>query len=186
MSKRKKKGVLILGVDPGFASIGFFVARASKMSLRPLYATCFTTKAASKKRRLNELDDDDERLIRIDNEIKRLIEEWRPDVVASEYRVRARNPKTSAQCAMMYAAVHLRARDAGVPFLTYAPEDIKERMTGKRGASKAEVIAALKRMMPNFDGWPVASLQEHVGDAGGVCVLASDNPLVQAILRERS
>lgn len=190
MSKKKKPskkgGVIILGIDPGFASVGFFVIRATKMSVRALYADCFSTKASSKKLRLNELDDDDRRLQLIDNEIQGLIREWEPDVVSSEWRVRSRNPKTSAQCAMMYASAQLRTLDAGLPFLTYQPEAIKERMTGKRSASKPEVIAALKRMMPQFKNWPVDSKQEHVADAGGACVCATDDQLVQMLLRERA
>ena len=180
------QGIVILGFDPGFGNVGAFVLRANKLSVRALHAEFIGTKPASKKHRAHELDDEDRRLLILDAAIKSLITTWKPDVVASEYRVRMRNPKTCAQCAMMYASAHLRAKDAGLPFVTYAPEDIKERMTGKRSASKTEVTKALKERFPTFKGWPKGKACEHVADAGGAAICAIDHDLVQALLRERS
>lgn len=179
--------VRVIGLDPGWANIGVLGLRFRKLGVKFDFAKCIRTKPSSKKRRIHELDDENRRIDEIVDEFSRLLDEYQPDVVASERRPTGlRNKKTVAHCALAYGAMKAVVRQRKIPFLIYEPQEIKQRATGDPHASKEKVIRALKSMAPGFKDWPASAKVEHVADAGGAALCAEFDPLVEAIRRERT
>jgi len=180
-------GVIVLGVDPGFANIGLMVIRfTAEGGCAAKFALDLHTEPGGKKRGLREVEDDERRLEIIQREFTRVLAEVRPDVVAAERCPSLRNPSAQRKTALGYATMRTIARGKNLPWLTFEPNDIKQRVTGKRSATKDEMIAGLKRLFPTFRGWPTTKRVEHVADAGGAALCAERDPLVEMLVRERS
>ena len=181
--------VTVLGIDPGFANIGLMsVKLVDGLSVRALKAWLILTKKPSaKKRKMREADDDTRRLLEIEDQFRVILSEVKPDVVAIERVPRLRNPAANRQCALAWGAMHAICREHKIAVLVYDTDEIKVKVTGKKTASKVQMIAALKKLFPAFKGWPSpASKVEHVADAGGVALCAENDPAVEMLIRERA
>ncbi len=179
--------VTLLGLDPGFANVGVFAADLLGMgAMRALRADLIVTRPEAKKRKLREDADDDRRLEEIQRAWETILDEVRPDVVASERCPRLRNPKANRQCAAAYGVLRACVRARGVPFIVFDADEIKRRTTGNPQASKDQMVKELKRRFPRFKGWPDSKRVEHVADAGGATLCAQTDSLVELLLRERA
>jgi Holliday junction resolvasome RuvABC endonuclease subunit len=145
-----------------------------------------TSKPPKKKRKLREADDDIRRLEEIRVAFRGILGEACPDVVAFERVPRLRNPSATRNCALAWSAMWTICREAGLPVLVYDTDEIKVKVTGKKQASKAQMVKALKKIFPRFKGWPPTAGVEHVADAGGAALCAENDPAVEMLLRERA
>lgn len=186
MTALKRRGVLVMGVDPGLANAGVMVVRFTASGGCSIKSSLdIHTKPESKKRGIREHDDVDRRLEILQAQFTRLLGEACPDVVATERCPSLRNPSAQRKTAAAYATFRAVVRAKGLPWLVFEPCDIKQRVTGNRKASKADMIDGLKSLFPTYKGWPVKSRVEHVADAGGAALCAERDPLVEMLLRER-
>lgn len=180
-------GVVVLGVDPGFANIGLMGIKLRALSAAIVYAKYIgTKKPPKKKRKLRETDDDIRRLEIICVEFSAALDEVQPDVVAMERVPRLRNAAANRQCATAWGAMYCEARSRGIPVLVYDTDEIKIAVTGKAQASKELMVKAMKKKFPTFKDWPSKTKVEHVADAGGAALCAKNDPSVELLLRERS
>lgn len=179
-------GVRVLGVDPGFANIGFFGLVIFPVGEHPEFARVVTTKRESKKRRIRDCDDEHRRLEEIETTFIEILDGFSPDVVAAEeFPTHLPSSKTTKQLALVYGAIHAISRSRNLPFLNYAPQEMKLVVAKSRSASKTQVIDAIKKRFPSFSGWPSSKKIEHVADACGMAYLARREHLVGMLLRER-
>jgi crossover junction endodeoxyribonuclease RuvC len=74
-----------------------------------------------------------------------LLDQYSPDVVASEDQFFKSNAKTLKMLAMVRGVAMLAATLRGAEFKLYAPMEIKKIMTGDGRAGKPEMIAAAKK-----------------------------------------
>jgi Holliday junction resolvasome RuvABC endonuclease subunit len=178
--------VRVLGVDTGFANIGCLgVEFYSTGGVKAKIAAMITTKKESKKRNLREDADEQRRLDEIRVEFGLLLDAFEPDVSAFEMIPKLRNPTANRNCAAAWGVLFCCCRERGIPVLVYDPQRIKQRVTGNRGASKTDMIKALKKVFPGFKGWPSSAKVEHVVDGGGAALCAEQDPLVEVLRRER-
>jgi Holliday junction resolvasome RuvABC endonuclease subunit len=181
-----KRGVVVMGIDPGLANAGIMVIRfTASGGCAVKFSLDIHTKPEAKKRGIREADDMDRRLEILQMQFTRLLAKASPDVVATERCPSLRNPSAQRKTAAAYATFRAVVRAANLPWLVYEPCDIKQRVTGSRKAGKPEMIAGLKSLFPTYKGWPVKSRVEHVADAGGAALCAERDPLVAMLLRER-
>lgn len=125
---------VVLGVDPGTASMGLALVRGERG--RPAVAWASTLRSASG-------SSVGARLQRIYGSVRAAIERDRPDVLALERVMWGRNHTSALEVARASGAVIVAAAEAGVAVEEYAPLEVKMAITGIGNAGKEQVRRAL-------------------------------------------
>ena len=173
--------MIVLGVDPGFAKVGWAVfARGG-----PVAAGCLVTKGLSKPERetrgIPKTADKMRRADEIASFLQGIAEAYRVSVVAHEgISLGFHQATTLLDMGLGYGLIAAVARSVGAERLEYRPAQIKAwaaRVLGlapieAKAAGKDVVIDAVTRMHPDMP-WPSASkLMEHPADAAVCAILA--------------
>jgi crossover junction endodeoxyribonuclease RuvC len=127
----------VLGVDPGVARCGLAVVgrRGRTSDLR--FATTVITPADT---------DESVRFRLIAEAARAAIAEHRPAAVAVERVAWSRNQVSALHVARATGVIILVAAEAGLPVAEYAPNEVKQAVTGAGNADKAQVQRALTRL----------------------------------------
>lgn len=166
---------VILGVDTGFSDVGWALVAARASGPDVLDIGLIRTQKASKKRRLLDSEDN----IRRGREIAAAFEELslnpRLAFLAVESQSWPRNSSVSAKIGHTWGILCSLAHRRGLTVLQYSPQDLKQASTGKKTATKSEMISVARALMsPDLqkalERVP-RTKQEHIGDA--VCVGAT-------------
>jgi crossover junction endodeoxyribonuclease RuvC len=122
---------LVLGVDPGLTRCGYGCVAATGGSSARLVAlgVIRTPTQHSTPQRLAELRD----------ELARLIDELRPDVVAVEHVFFQANVRTAMSVGQASGLALAEAASAGCEVVQYTPNQVKEAVAGWGGAPKPQV-----------------------------------------------
>ena len=139
--------MVVLGIDPGYAIVGYGVLEHSGMNYRALACGAVTTDADTPF---------DERLQIIFENITELIKAKKPDAIAVESLYFQNNQKTAIMVAEARGVILLAARLSGVPVFEYTPLQVKTAVTGYGKAKKPQVMEMTKRLlnlskMPRYD-----------------------------------
>jgi len=181
----------IVGVDPGFANVGFSILELYPEGGMDLVDTRLVTTEPNNK----QADDDQIRLIHIEDEFRSFIDGRDIDILAIEAPTaglmpgRGRNggwgvnPITVRTSALVWGAIHGICRDRGIYCVKIGLGDIKKVLCGKKTASKQDVIDVVKEKFPAYDRWPTTKKVEHVADAVGIALVAQNNPVVTVMMR---
>ena len=128
---------VVLGVDPGVARCGFAVlARRDRASTLLWSGTVTTQPDVDESVRLRTLADG----------MRVAIEAHAPHAVAIERVAWSRNQVSALHVARATGALMLVAAQAGLPVEEYAPNEVKQAVTGAGNADKAQVQSALTRI----------------------------------------
>ena len=125
----------ILGIDPGFAIVGFGVVDYVGNKFSVIDFGAVTTNAG---------DDIFYRLKLIYDEVVELIKRVKPDCVAIEELFFNTNSKTAITVAEARGILIIAALNAGVPVLEYTPLQVKQAVTGYGRADKNQVQQMIK------------------------------------------
>lgn len=172
----------VLGVDPGFANIGvclMLFTPAHEPELLEL--SLIETKKDSRKKNIREKSDDMRRLGEIRDEFHSISKHWDYDVVAFEEMPGAVLSKgVIRKIASAWGACWaLLTRKRGVLSFEYSFADIKRVVTGRKQATKAEIIGALGQRFPELLELEIPDKKrEHPADAIAVALLAMQDPAV--------
>lgn len=122
--------MVILGVDPGLATVGYGVIRSEKAAITIIdYGTINT----EPKLRMPD------RLERIYAGIQQLIAQYQPDCVAFEELFFYRNVTTAIVVGEARGVMLLAAAQTGRPLYEYTPMQIKQAVVGYGHADKRQV-----------------------------------------------
>ena len=127
----------VLGVDPGVARCGFAVLERRGGTTGLVWSGSITTGAD-----LAEA----ERLHRLADGMRLAIERHAPEAVAIERVAWSRNQVSALHVARATGAFLLVAAEAGLPVEEYAPNEVKQAITGAGNADKRQVQVALARI----------------------------------------
>lgn len=127
----------ILGIDPGFERLGVAILEKNKSDKKEqvLFSECFKTSAKL---------EFSERLSLIGEEIRKKIEEYKPEILAIETLFLNTNQKTVMHVAEARGVVIYEAACAGLKIFEASPPQIKVATTGYGKASKEEIIKMVK------------------------------------------
>lgn len=130
--------MVILGIDPGYATLGYGVIeyRGNHMKVLDYGAVC-TTPDLSFPRRLH----------RIYEELLRIIENYRVEEAAIEELFFSKNTKTAMQVAHARGCILLACQSCGVPSYEYTPMQVKQGVCGYGGADKTQVQKMIKTLL---------------------------------------
>ena len=130
--------MIILGIDPGFATIGFGVLEANRGNARLLQCGTITTPAGEML---------PARLLQIAGDMGQLFELFRPQAMAVEELFFTNNITTGIGVAQARGVILTEAERAGVPIFEYSPSQIKLAVTGYGKAEKRQMMDMTKRLL---------------------------------------
>lgn len=130
--------MVVLGIDPGYAIVGWGVVNYAGNIYRPLGFGAITTDGSS---------NFDDRLGYIYNNMTRLIEKCKPDAMAVEKLYFQNNQKTAINVAQARGVILLAAQQQGVPIFEYTPLQVKTVVTGYGKAKKPQVMEMTRRLL---------------------------------------
>lgn len=130
--------MIILGIDPGYAIVGWGVIEYQGNSHRPVAFGAITTEAHT---------DFNERLEQIYNETVELINRSRPDVMSIEKLYFNTNTTTAIHVAQARGVILLAAQQAHIPVYEYTPLQVKTAVTGYGKALKPQVMEMTRRLL---------------------------------------
>jgi crossover junction endodeoxyribonuclease RuvC len=127
----------VLGVDPGVARCGLAVVVRRDRTNDLRFVTTVTTPADA---------EESVRLRTIAEAARAAIAAHRPAAVAVERVAWSRNQVSALHVARATGAIILVAAEAGLPVAEYAPNEVKQAVTGAGNADKGQVQRALQRI----------------------------------------
>ncbi len=128
----------VLGIDPGYAIIGYGVISFDNMRFRPVEYGAITTPAKT-------LFSD--RLDKIFTGITAIIEKYNPDALSIEKLYFNTNTTTAIDVAQARGVIVLAAKLKGVPVYEYTPLQVKQAVTGYGRAEKKQVQEMVKHIL---------------------------------------
>lgn len=130
--------MVILGIDPGYAIVGYGVVNYVNNNFKPITFGAVTTPAGM---------DFPQRLDIIFNGITELIEKTQPDALSIEKLYFNTNTTTAIDVAQARGVIVLAARRCGVPIFEYTPLQVKQAVTGYGRAEKRQIIEMTKTLL---------------------------------------
>ncbi len=130
--------MIILGIDPGYAIIGYGVVKYENYKFTPLEYGAVTTPAKI---------DFSERLEMIFAGISSIIEKHKPDAMSIEKLFFNTNTTTAIDVAQARGVIMLAARLKKLPAYEYTPLQVKQSVTGYGRAQKAQVMEMTRQML---------------------------------------
>lgn len=122
--------MFVLGVDPGLSRCGYGAVERRGRAERAVAAGIIST---------SPQDPVPQRLAELQREMRTLIAELRPDVVAIERVLFSVNVRTAMAVGQASGIVMAEAVTAGCVVVEYSPNEVKEAVAGWGGAGKQEV-----------------------------------------------
>ena len=128
----------ILGIDPGYATIGFGLIEAERWNARMLSYGAITTPAGLPLSR---------RLYQISCDAEELIGRLQPDAISIEELFFNTNITTGIAVAHGRGVILCAAEKCGVPLYEYTPSQVKLAVTGYGKAEKRQVMDMTRRLL---------------------------------------
>lgn len=130
--------MIILGIDPGYAIVGFGVIGYAGGRFTVLDYGTITTPAHTKtERRLSEIYDG----------ICQLCDSYHPDAVSIEELFFNSNATTAVNVCQARGVLLLAAAKRGLPIYEYTPLQIKQAVTGYGRAEKHQMISMVTTLL---------------------------------------
>ena len=157
--------MIVLGIDPGTAALGYGIVERTGGRLRAVDYGCFTTSPDSAL---------PERLLLIHAQVAELIETHHPDIVAVERLFFSRNAQTAFAVGQARGVVLLAAAQAGIPVREATPNEVKAGVTGYGKADKGQVA----RMVTVILDLAEVPSPDDTSDAlaTAICIANSERP----------
>jgi crossover junction endodeoxyribonuclease RuvC len=153
--------VIILGIDPGTAALGYGIVDSTRGRLREVDHGCLETSPDI------ALPD---RLLRIHALVDELIETHEPRVVAVERLFFSRNVQTAFAVGQARGVVLLAAAQHGVPVREATPNEVKSAVAGYGAADKDQI----QRMVQVVLGMAELPRPDDAADALAIAVWAAN------------
>ncbi len=128
----------ILGIDPGIAIVGFGLIESDRGAMRMLQYGAVITEAGLPLAT---------RLVQIEDDMRALIQQLRPDEIAIEELFFSKNITTGIAVAHGRGVVLCTAERLGVPIFEYTPMQVKQAVVGYGLAEKRQVMDMTKRLL---------------------------------------
>lgn len=130
--------MLILGIDPGYAIVGYGIIQAVNGKYAPVEYGAITTQAG---------EDFNRRLEEIYDGISSLFAKYRIDALSIEKLFFYSNKTTVIGVAEARGVILLAAQKAGVQVYEYTPNEVKIAVTGYGRALKPQVMEMTRRLL---------------------------------------
>jgi crossover junction endodeoxyribonuclease RuvC len=174
----------LLGIDPGFASLGWALVELLPETERVIQMGVIRTAKSTKKRSVRASDDNLRRIGELTQSLEPMVYTPGAIAVCAESQSWPRNAGSSAKVGMAWGVLGALAAIRGVPIFQASPQEVKKAVTGKKTASKLEVQIALEVRYGPLKWPPQKTLREHAADALASVVACLDAPGIQVVRRQ--
>lgn len=130
--------MLVLGIDPGTATTGYGLVRETPDSLEMVAYGVITTPAGTEMAT---------RLQSLFHQLGDLLQQHQPDTAAVEKLFFQRNVRTAMSVGQARGVILLALAEAGLSVTEYAPNEIKQAITGYGGADKRQMQTMIQLML---------------------------------------
>lgn len=130
--------MVILGIDPGYAIVGWGIINYERSKVQPLAFGSVQTPAKT---------DFSDRLCKIYDDFMEIIARYKPEAAAVEKLYFQNNQKTAIDVAEARGVLLLALKQSGVPLFEYTPLQVKSAVTGYGQAEKAQVMEMTRRRL---------------------------------------
>ena len=142
--------MLVLGIDPGFASVGWGLVELNDDTEKLLALGVITTTKSTKKQNVLATDDNVRRMREIHTELKAIADivnglNKKIHVITIESQSWPRNASAAAKVAMAWGVIVSFACERNIALVQASPMQIKVALTGIKTASKEQVLDALRK-----------------------------------------
>ena len=151
------KLMIILGIDPGYAIVGFGVLEYKNNHFKTIDYGAITTEAGT---------DFNRRLEIVYDELSALMEKYKPDAMSVEKVFYNSNAKTVIDVSQARGVIMLAAQKNKIPVFEYTPLQVKQALTGYGRASKGQI----QQMMKSILGLSAVPKPDDVADALAIAV----------------
>ena len=127
--------MIILGIDPGLARVGYGLIKATEQELTLLDCGVIVTEK-------NEAEGD--RMVEIANDLRKIIRTWKPQLSAVEKFFFYRS-STTINVVQARGVIVMTLSRFSIPIVEFAPMQIKLALTGSGRADKDEVLESVMR-----------------------------------------
>jgi crossover junction endodeoxyribonuclease RuvC len=160
MSKKNRDEGVILGIDPGYADMGYGVISVS--GIIRSYRDCGSLQTKS-------TTPMPERLKALRDGLAALCTSYRPKVMAIEKLFFFKNVTTAIEVAQARGVALLVAAEHGIPVMEFTPLEVKQGLTSYGKADKSQVAHMVKALLgPN-----VKTTNDNALDALAIALAAS-------------
>lgn len=128
----------ILGIDPGYAIVGYGVLDYDGYKFKTLGYGAITTEAGTSFTL---------RLMDIYNDMMTVLTKFKPDAVSIEKLFFNTNQKTGIDVAQARGVIVLAATQCGVPVYEYTPLQVKQSVVGYGRAEKSQVMEMTRSIL---------------------------------------
>jgi crossover junction endodeoxyribonuclease RuvC len=130
--------MIVIGIDPGLATVGFGVIRNEKSVITPVSYGCIKTSAEKQT---------PQRLMEIYTEVIALFEKYSPEAVAVERLFFNENVTNAMSVSEARGVIVLAAQQKHIPVFEYTPLQVKQAITGSGRADKKQMQEMIKRLL---------------------------------------
>ena len=132
------KNIRILGVDPGYAIVGFGVLDYEGMRFTPIEYGAILTEAHTPF---------PDRLKAIHTDMEFIFEKYAPECMAIEKLYFTSNQKTGIDVAQARGVTVLSAAERSIPIFEYTPLQVKSAVVGYGKAEKKQVMEMTRQLL---------------------------------------
>ena len=129
---------IILGLDPGTATVGYGVVVSDGSLVKHIAHGCIvTSKDLPMPTRLNQ----------IAKQLRELLRQYKPDIVGVEQLYFAKNVTTAMTVAQARGVLVQTVANLGIPVENYTPLQVKQAITGYGRADKVQMQKMIKMIL---------------------------------------
>ncbi len=148
--------MIILGIDPGFGRVGYGVIRKEGSRLTTLgYGLIETPQIPMP-----------DRIRLVHERVLELIDEYKPDAMATERLLFTVNKTTAMDVAKALGGILLACSQKGLQWSEYSPPEVKQSVVGNGSAEKKQVQFMVAKLL----GLPAAPKPDDVADALAIAI----------------
>lgn len=133
-----KKDQIILGIDPGLATVGYGLVKQEKGKLFIINYGIISTQAGH---------NFEARLLQIHKELEKIIKKYKPDTIAVEELFFCKNVKTAIKVGQARGVILLTCQMENLPIYEYTPLQVKQAITSYGKADKNQVQQMVKTIL---------------------------------------
>ena len=157
--------MIILGIDPGYAIVGYGIINYQNYRFEPLSYGAVTTPAGM---------EFSERLQVIFRDVTEIFQRFKPDAMSIEKLYFNTNTTTAIDVAQARGVILLAAKQNAIPVFEYTPLQVKQAVTGYGRAEKRQMIEMTKTLLnlkkapkpdDTADALAMAICHAHVSDS---------------------
>jgi crossover junction endodeoxyribonuclease RuvC len=180
----------VLGIDPGFAALGWSVVEFDTLErFRFLEFDVITTEKSARKVGVRAVEDNFERTQTIVHGLAYAIKRYRPSLFAAETMSFPRSSSVAAKMAMSWGVIATLAWENFVPVVQTTPQAIKLSVCKDKKATKEQVEDAVRVLFENSaerldlcTKRIKSRLHEHVFDSLAAVMAARNSELMKVLV----